>query len=577
MQDAYFDKLVVGLGAMKGASTWLSYNLAKSPQIDMPPPKELHYFHATARWTDGMTSAAKLRKLLPFRGWTGSYLDPAFRQERAGRFRSKASRPLGSLPDWRQDRAAERLRERAAWYDLYETGTPSPEWYRALFPKAGPQVWALDFSNTYGMLHRRDLLRIRSMARETRAICILRNPYDRLWSHLRFDAQTEGRLDELSGLSAQRLVRLVRARRFDAHSLYAPRLERALEVFGRERLLVLSHDDIRTDPAAALASVTGFLGIPPIRGRRRMARPRNVTAAMTAPPAASPDRPPDHARLRHGVPTTGRRRMSVRRILPAEPSLAEGRSLPGDKAGPRHCGRCRRFREPARPRPRLPQRQRRSRGHVRLRCRFRIICRGQDQLGEMSGLAKMDRSHLPGGERKIARLADGSGVRQLQAGRPFRCREALSGKMAPTRRKRCRCGHSASGRHGPGPASPCSSRLRRACPGGWLPPQSLGHRPIVHSALGGGFDWLRRHLHIRCQALSSGRLSLSLIALVLILAGGSLLVLGAIPVATPLVGLPIAIFATGILSRDGAVVAAGWAVLALSASTVLLTSGQLSG
>ncbi|WP_172331529.1 exopolysaccharide biosynthesis protein [Mangrovicoccus sp. HB161399] len=89
--------------------------------------------------------------------------------------------------------------------------------------------------------------------------------------------------------------------------------------------------------------------------------------------------------------------------------------------------------------------------------------------------------------------------------------------------------------------------------------------------------WMRRHLHVRFEALSAGRLSLSLIALVLIAAGGSLIVLGAIPVATPLIGLPVALFAAGILARDGAVVAGGWAALAVSAAVLGFASRQLAG
>ena len=89
--------------------------------------------------------------------------------------------------------------------------------------------------------------------------------------------------------------------------------------------------------------------------------------------------------------------------------------------------------------------------------------------------------------------------------------------------------------------------------------------------------WLRRRLKVRAAALASGRLSLALIALVLIAAGGSLLVLGAIPVATPLVGLPVAVFALGILARDGYVVAAGWVILGCACATIGATSGTLSG
>ena len=76
-------------------------------------------------------------------------------------------------------------------------------------------------------------------------------------------------------------------------------------------------------------------------------------------------------------------------------------------------------------------------------------------------------------------------------------------------------------------------------------------------------DWLRKRLRPRWSALAEGRVSLSIMAILLILAGGSLLVLGAIPVTTPLLGLPVAVFALGVLGRDGMVVAAGYVLLAL--------------
>jgi len=40
-------------------------------------------------------------------------------------------------------------------------------------------------------------------------------------------------------------------------------------------------------------------------------------------------------------------------------------------------------------------------------------------------------------------------------------------------------------------------------------------------------------------------------------------------VATPLVGLPVALFGIGILARDGAVVAAGYIVTALVAGVIV--------
>lgn len=66
--------------------------------------------------------------------------------------------------------------------------------------------------------------------------------------------------------------------------------------------------------------------------------------------------------------------------------------------------------------------------------------------------------------------------------------------------------------------------------------------------------FLARHLDEHTEWLAAGR--------------GSLLILGAIPVAVPLIGLPIAVFAVGIMARDGAVVAAGYLVLTATGAGV---------
>lgn len=87
--------------------------------------------------------------------------------------------------------------------------------------------------------------------------------------------------------------------------------------------------------------------------------------------------------------------------------------------------------------------------------------------------------------------------------------------------------------------------------------------------------WLERHMAMRWGTLAGGNVSVSIIAVILILGGGSLLVLGAIPVATPLVGLPIAVFAFGLLARDGVIVTFGYALVALVILALLMLSGAV--
>lgn len=115
--------------------------------------------------------------------------------------------------------------------------------------------------------------------------------------------------------------------------------------------------------------------------------------------------------------------------------------------------------------------------------------------------------------------------------------------------------------------------------GVWLPGflrrRGISSRRVcaVADRVGPVSTFLARHLQERMERLAAGRVSLSVIAVVLIVAGGSLVVLGAVPVAVPLIGLPIAVFAIGIMARDGAVVAAGYALLAVTA--IGLTAMQM--
>lgn len=83
--------------------------------------------------------------------------------------------------------------------------------------------------------------------------------------------------------------------------------------------------------------------------------------------------------------------------------------------------------------------------------------------------------------------------------------------------------------------------------------------------------FLARCLAARWQWLAAGRLSVVAIGVMVMLAGLSLVVIGAIPVLVPLMGLPIAVFAVGLMAQDGAVVAGGYGLLvAIAASVALL-------
>lgn len=83
--------------------------------------------------------------------------------------------------------------------------------------------------------------------------------------------------------------------------------------------------------------------------------------------------------------------------------------------------------------------------------------------------------------------------------------------------------------------------------------------------------FLARRLDARLVWLAAGRASVVAIGVMVMVAGIALLVLGAIPVLVPVMGLPIAVFGLGLMAQDGAVVAGGYViVIAMSVGVAVL-------
>jgi hypothetical protein len=121
--------------------------------------------------------------------------------------------------------------------------------------------------------------RVASLVPDARLIVLVRNPVDRAYSHyqhevalgrepLPFDEAIEQEDERMKG----ELERMRDPRYFShawwnftylARGRYAEQLERWLERFPRERLLVVPSDDLLARPAETYRHVLDFLGAPP--------------------------------------------------------------------------------------------------------------------------------------------------------------------------------------------------------------------------------------------------------------------------------------------------------------------------
>lgn len=103
---------------------------------------------------------------------------------------------------------------------------------------------------------------------EAQLVYIVRDPLDRIESHYLQRRELEGErrpIDEAVGdLDDPQNTYVARSR-------YATQLERWLDHFPRERLLVIGQDELRDRPAATMAEVFAFVGLPPLADDRAFA------------------------------------------------------------------------------------------------------------------------------------------------------------------------------------------------------------------------------------------------------------------------------------------------------------------
>jgi hypothetical protein len=132
------------------------------------------------------------------------------------------------------------------------------EWYEELFAGAGGRAAVGEASTGYSKAHAFPGVpeRIASVIPEAKLIYLLRHPIERIRSHyLNF------RADRLELRPPERALRENQG--YVLTSSYAYQLERYLEHFDRERILLLTSEALQSDRAATLRKVYAFLGVAP--------------------------------------------------------------------------------------------------------------------------------------------------------------------------------------------------------------------------------------------------------------------------------------------------------------------------
>lgn len=250
------DKLFLSVGAMKAGTTWLHRQFAMHPDVFFSPEKEIHFF-ADPRGDSG----------------------PMLLERRIHRYQQV-------VKNLNPKRFGPRTQQNLAWYaEKYLALSVNLEWYESLFAARSAEAYCADFSNLYALLDDGGWRYVQATAEVLRVVYTLRDPVDRLWSHVKFHHEFTGELHQLSHWKREDYAAFVARPYVADHTDYAGVIRRLRRHLTENELLIQFFEDVREHPSEALARIESFLGIASIeRPPKRLTETVNPSQQLPQPP-----------------------------------------------------------------------------------------------------------------------------------------------------------------------------------------------------------------------------------------------------------------------------------------------------
>ncbi len=227
------------VGAAKAGTSWLHRQLADHPECHFRAIKELHYFNAI----DGGFLKKEFQK---HKVWQKDLLERVAGSDRAP-----------------TDDQAMRLADRGAWLDVLEKREEDVDAYLAYLRGGSDNARVVgEMTPAYALLSVERLSAMARMAPDVRFLYLLRDPVERLWSHVRMIA---GRRDPAGDVTHESCAAILDRTIGGAEteivkrSDYAGALERLTAAVPPARLLVEVFEEVVS--GEGLARICEFLGI----------------------------------------------------------------------------------------------------------------------------------------------------------------------------------------------------------------------------------------------------------------------------------------------------------------------------
>lgn len=245
---------------MKAGTTWLYAVLGRHPALHVTMEKEVHYFHHRYVAPGFLSDSYRLKEA------KARYL-PRFDPEKAN---------------------IDAVRANLHWISAYLTRPVDDHWYRNLFMLRPHETYACDFSNLNAHLPIEAWTQIHERAPKLRVLFTLRNPLERLWSHLKFHLQITGEIDVLDHWGPADLEAFARQDHIWQNAEYGRTLRRLRLALPEEALKVIFYEDLHADQRGMLRQIEQFLDLPPYDYPQELLERRFTPGMQRAMPECFP-------------------------------------------------------------------------------------------------------------------------------------------------------------------------------------------------------------------------------------------------------------------------------------------------
>ncbi|MGH7884172.1 MAG: sulfotransferase [Thermodesulfobacteriota bacterium] len=225
----------MGIGAQKSATTWLSENLKKHPEIWMPPIKELHYFDRLSFYKsdNNFSKTSSLKHYLKNRT---KYTNRKFQLKKL--IETAANDPSDLL-----------------WLYRYFFSEPDDNWYMDLFKKGKNKIKG-EITPSYSLLNDNEVKHVKNLLPELKIIFLMRNPIYRCWSQIRF-YWTKNPTFNIN--NTEMVKNFINSPQQILRSNYIGTINTWSKYFSKEQFFIGYYDDVNDNPEKLLVDILNFL------------------------------------------------------------------------------------------------------------------------------------------------------------------------------------------------------------------------------------------------------------------------------------------------------------------------------